>query len=49
MFLTVFCVVLTMFVRFHMSLVIMNSTTIENMDKKMKDFPFNAGTEMNLL
>jgi hypothetical protein len=39
-----------MFVNFHIQLILKNSTTIENMDKKLKStFPYNNGVEINLL
>ena len=45
----IFSLVLTAFVRFHIGLLLKNSTTIESMDKKMKGFPFDVGTLLNIL
>ena len=48
LFCIIFSFVLTMFVKFHIGLMLHNSTTIESMDKKIKGFPYDVGLELNL-
>ena len=48
LFCMIFSFVLTMFVKFHIGLMLHNSTTIESMDKKIKGFPYDVGLDLNL-